>query len=116
MNLAPRPAPTCSEHCRASSGRTAGSWPNRPTTPGPGRCSACCATVRWEAGAVRDGLRAYAVEHLGADGILVVDETGFLKKDRASAGVQKRCTGTAGRIENAQVGVFLALATERGRA
>lgn len=46
----------------------------------------------------------------------MVDETGFLKKDRASAGVQKRCTGTAGRIENAQVGVFLALATERGRA
>ncbi|RUP66007.1 hypothetical protein SSPNP10_22470 [Streptomyces sp. NP10] len=45
----------------------------------------------------------------------MLDETGFLKKGRASAGVQRPCTGTAGRIENAQVGVFLDLATERGR-
>ncbi|MGJ3558160.1 transposase [Streptomyces sp. INA 01156] len=73
--------------------------------------------ARWDADAVRDDLRAYAVEHLGADGgVLVVDETGFLKKGRSSAGVQRQYTGTAGRIENAQVGVFLALATERGRA
>jgi SRSO17 transposase len=73
--------------------------------------------ARWDADAVRDDLRAYAVEHLGADGgVLVVDETGFLKKGRSSAGVQRQYTGTAGRIENAQVGVLLALATERGRA
>lgn len=73
--------------------------------------------ARWDADAVRDDLRAYAAEHLGADGgVLVVDETGFLKKGRSSAGVQRQYTGTAGRIENAQVGVFLALATERGRA
>ncbi len=73
--------------------------------------------ARWDADAVRDDLRAYAVEHLGADGgVLVVDETGFLKKGRSSAGVQRQYTGTPGRIENAQVGVFLALATSRGRA
>ncbi|MFF8315214.1 IS701 family transposase [Streptomyces lydicus] len=75
----------------------------------------CCA--RWDAEAVRDDLRAYAAEHLGADGgVLVVDETGFLKKGRSSAGVQRQYTGTAGRIENTQIGVFLAPATSRGRA
>lgn len=73
--------------------------------------------ARWDADAVRDEVRAYAAEHLGADdGVLIVDETGFLKKGRSSAGVQRQYTGTAGRIENARVGVFLALATNRGRA
>ncbi|MET9917498.1 transposase [Streptomyces sp. NPDC006435] len=73
--------------------------------------------ARWDADVVRDDLCAYAAEHLGADGSgLVVDETGFLKKGRSSAGVQSQYTGTAGRIENAQVGVFLAHATSRGRA
>ncbi|MFB6556700.1 transposase, partial [Streptomyces sp. NPDC056405] len=61
--------------------------------------------------------RAYAAEHLGANGgVLGVDENGFLKTGWSSAGVQRQYTGTAGRIENAQVGVFLALATSRGRA
>ncbi|MGX1300093.1 SRSO17 transposase [Streptomyces albogriseolus] len=55
--------------------------------------------------------------HLGADdGVLIVDETGFLKKGRGSAGVQRQYTGTAGRIENSQVGVFLAYASRHGRA
>ncbi|MER6625990.1 IS701 family transposase [Streptomyces sp. NPDC000931] len=73
--------------------------------------------ARWDADAVRDDLRAYAADHLGTDGaVLIVDETGFVKKGHASAGVQRQYTGTAGRIENSQVGVFLALATERGRA
>ncbi|MFE0938462.1 IS701 family transposase [Streptomyces mutabilis] len=73
--------------------------------------------ARWDADAVRDDLRAYAAEHLGADGaVLVVDETGFVKKGRYSAGVQRQYTGTAGRVENSQVGVFLAYATSRGRA
>jgi hypothetical protein len=72
--------------------------------------------ARWDADAVRDDVRTYAVEHLGADGgVLIVDETGLVKKGRASAGVQRQYTGTAGRIENSQVGVFLAYATERGR-
>ncbi|GAA3311785.1 hypothetical protein GCM10020295_82260 [Streptomyces cinereospinus] len=83
----------------------------------PGPMQRLLRYARWDADAVRDDLRAYAAEHLGADGgVLVVDETGFLKKGQCSAGVQRQYTGTAGRIENAQVGVFLALATERGRA
>ncbi|MFH8445983.1 transposase [Streptomyces sp. NPDC018026] len=56
------------------------------------------------------------VEHLGTDGgALIVDETGFVKKGRASAGVQHQCPGTAGRIENSQAGVLVAYATSRGR-
>ena len=72
---------------------------------------------RWDADQVRDDLRDYVVEHLGdADGVLVVDETGFLKKGDKSAGVQRQYSGTAGRIENCQVGVFLAHAGAKGRA
>jgi len=71
----------------------------------------------WDADAVRDDLRAYVVEHLGApDGVLVIDETGFLKKGTKSVGVKRQYSGTAGRIENCQVGVFLAYATVQGRA
>ncbi|GCD39703.1 transposase [Streptomyces chrestomyceticus JCM 4735] len=73
--------------------------------------------ARWDADAVRDDLRAYAAEHLGTDGgVLVADETGFVTKGSASAGVPRQYTGTAGRIENGQVGVLLAHATRRGRA
>lgn len=70
----------------------------------------------WDADAVRDDLRAYVVESLAdSDAVLVVDETGFLKKGDKSVGVQRQYTGTAGRIENAQVGVFLAYAASAGR-
>ena len=73
-------------------------------------------TYRWDADQVRDDLRDYVVEHLGAaDGVLVVDETGFLKKGSKSVGVPRQYSGTAGRIENSQVGVFLAYAGARGR-
>jgi SRSO17 transposase len=73
--------------------------------------------MRWDADAVRDDLRAYVVEHLGdADAVLVLDETGFLKKGERSAGVQRQYSGTAGRIENCQVGVFLGYAGRHGRA
>ena len=73
--------------------------------------------MRWDADAVRDDLRAYVVEHLGdPDAVLVVDETGFLKKGAKSAGVQRQYTGTAGRIENCQVGVFLGYASRHGHA
>ena len=69
----------------------------------------------WDADAVRDDIRAIAVEHLGTrDAILVVDETGDVKKGVCSVGVQRQYTGTAGRIENAQVGVFLTYATTVG--
>ena len=65
---------------------------------------------------VRDDLRAYVVEHLGDErGVLVVDETGFLKKGTKSVGVQRQYSGTAGRIENSQIGVFLTYATAQGR-
>ena len=71
----------------------------------------------WDADGVRDDLRAYVVEHLGDPGaVLVVDETGFLKKGVKSVGVQRQYSGTAGRIENCQVGVFLAYAAPAGRA
>ncbi|MFE5881523.1 IS701 family transposase [Streptomyces hydrogenans] len=83
----------------------------------PGPMQRLLSYARWDADAVRDDIRTYAVEHFGADGgVLIVGETGFLKKGRASAGVQRQYTGTAGRIENSQVGVFLAYATGRGRA
>src|SRR4051794_25261674 len=70
----------------------------------------------WDADAVRDDLRDYVVAHLGTDAaVLVVDETGFLKKGSKSAGVGRQYSGTAGRIENCQIGVFLAYATPAGR-
>jgi SRSO17 transposase len=75
--------------------------------------------ARWDADDVRDTLLPYARAHLlteGDHGVLIVDETGFLKKGDKSVGVQRQYSGTAGRIENSQVGVFLALASSRGRA
>jgi SRSO17 transposase len=75
------------------------------------------ARMRWDADQVRDDLRTYVVEHLGdAGAILVLDETGFVKKGVKSAGVQRQYSGTAGRIENCQIGVFLAYASLHGRA
>jgi SRSO17 transposase len=75
------------------------------------------ASAAWDVDAVRDDLRAYVESALGStDGVLIVDETGFLKKGTKSAGVQRQYSGTAGRIENCQIGVFLAYATARGHA
>jgi SRSO17 transposase len=66
----------------------------------------------WDPDLLRDDLRAWVVEHLGdPGGVLVIDDTGFLKKGTKSAGVQRQYSGTAGRIENCQIGVFLAYAT-----
>jgi len=75
-------------------------------------------SAKWDAGAVRDDLREYVVEHLGDEetGILIVDETGFLKKGEKSVGVARQYTGTAGDTSNCQVGVFLAYASEKGAA
>lgn len=73
--------------------------------------------ARWDPHEVRDDLRAYVVEHLGdPDGVLIVDETGFLKQGNRSVGVQRQYSGTAGRVENCQLGVFLAYATSGGHA
>ena len=75
-------------------------------------------TAEWDANAVRDDLREYVVEHLGDDagGVLIVDETGFLKKGEKSVGVKRQYTGTAGKTENCQVGVFVAYASNKGAA
>ncbi|WP_370374707.1 IS701 family transposase, partial [Catenulispora sp. GP43] len=70
----------------------------------------------WDADEVRDRLREYVVERLGdAEAVLVGDDTGFLKKGRESAGVQRQYSGTAGRTENCQIGTFLAYASRHGR-
>lgn len=73
--------------------------------------------TRWDADLVRDDLRRYLIEKLGdEDAVLVVDETGFLKKGKHSVGVKRQYSGTAGGVENCQVGVFLAYATAKGAA
>ena len=85
--------------------------------PTPDGMQAFLARVHWDADALRDDLRAYVVEHLGDDdAVLVLDETGFLKKGTKSAGVHRQYSGTAGRIENCQIGVFLGYASRHGRA
>jgi SRSO17 transposase len=71
----------------------------------------------WDEEAVRDELRAYVVEHLEDEhGVLVVDETGFVKKGKKSVGVARQYSGTAGRRENCQIGVFLSYASAKGHA
>lgn len=85
--------------------------------PTPDGVQHLLARAGWDADAVRDDLRAYVAEHLGdPGGVLVVDETGFLKKGVKSCGVARQYSGTAGRIENCQIGVFLGYVTNRGRA
>ena len=80
-------------------------------------CSTCCARRTGTPTAVRDDLRGYVVERLGEpDAVLVVDETGDLKKGAHTVGVQRQYTGTAGRIENAQVAVYLTYASDAGHA
>jgi SRSO17 transposase len=74
-------------------------------------------TARWDADKLLGDVRAWVVAHLGEPGgILVIDETGDLKKGTATVGVQRQYTGTAGRIENSQVAVYLAYATSKGHA
>jgi SRSO17 transposase len=71
----------------------------------------------WDPEAVRDELRTYVMEHLGdTNAVLVIDETGFLKKGHHSAGVARQYSGTAGRIDNCQIGVFVAYASCHGQA
>ena len=72
----------------------------------------------WDADTLRDDVRRAVVEHIGDPerGVLILDETGFLKKGIRSAGVGRQYSGTAGRIENSQIGVFLAYGSDRGRA
>jgi SRSO17 transposase len=83
----------------------------------PGGMQHLLGRARWDAGGVRDDLRDYVAGHLGDPGaVLVVDETGDVKKGTATAGVQRQYTGTAGRTENAQVAVCLAYVAPAGHA
>jgi SRSO17 transposase len=83
----------------------------------PWRTQRVLSHVQWDQDAARDICRDYVIEHIGSsDGVLVVDETGFLKKGTHSAGVARQYSGTAGRIENCQIGVFLAYASSKGHA
>ena len=83
----------------------------------PYRMQSLLGRSSWNADALRDGVRAEAIASLGdRSGVLVVDETGFLKKGEHSVGVARQYSGTAGRIENCQVGVFLGYASRFGEA
>jgi SRSO17 transposase len=85
--------------------------------PNPDGMQHLLARAVWDHDKVRDDLRDYLVEHLGdPEAVLVVDETGDLKKGTTTVGVQRQYTGTAGRIENAQVAVYLLYATDAGHA
>ena len=84
---------------------------------GPFRMQSLLGRSSWDADALRDLVRAEVLESLGdAAGVLVVDETGFLKKGTHSVGVARQYSGTAGRIDNCQVGVFLGYASRFGQA
>src|SRR3954449_6360775 len=83
----------------------------------PWRTQAVLSQALWSQDKARALCRSYVVEHVGApDGVLVVDETGFLKKGTRSVGVARQYTGTAGRIENCQIGVFLGYGSSKGHA
>ena len=85
--------------------------------PGPWRQQAILGRGRWDADALRDIVRDYALETLAdEDAVLVVDETGFLKQGKASCGVARQYTGSAGKITNCQIGVFACYVGSRGHA
>jgi SRSO17 transposase len=85
--------------------------------PGPWRQQAILGRGRWDADALRDIVRDYVVEHLAdKEAVLVIDETGFLKQGKASCGVGRQYTGSAGKITNCQIGVFAAYVSRHGHA
>ncbi len=85
--------------------------------PGPWRQQAILGRTHWDAEALRDVVRDYVVETLASPGaVLVIDETGFLKQGRASCGVGRQYTGSAGKITNCQIGVFAAYVSDQGHA
>src|SRR6187401_1056603 len=85
--------------------------------PGPWRQQAILGRRDWDADELRDIVRDYVIEHLADDAaVLVIDETGFLKQGKASCGVARQYTGSAGKITNCQIGVFAAYVSDRGHA
>src|SRR4051812_41770448 len=104
--------------CSGVSGaRQAGCGAEAAGDPGPWRQPAILGRTHWDAEALRDVVRDYVVETLAApDAVLVIDETGFLKQGKASCGVGRQYTGSAGKITNCQIGVFAAYVSSRGHA
>src|SRR5437763_4856595 len=85
--------------------------------PGPWRQQAILGRRDWDADALRDIVRDYVIEHLAdEDAVLVIDETGFLKQGKASCGVARQYTGSAGKITNCQIGVFATYVSRHGHA
>ena len=85
--------------------------------PGPWRQQAILGRGRWDADALRDIVRDYALETLAdTDAVLVLDETGFLKQGKTSCGVARQYTGSAGKITNCQIGVFASYVSRHGHA
>jgi len=85
--------------------------------PGPWRQQAILGRGRWDADALRDIVRDYALETLADDdAVLVIDETGFLNQGKASCGVARQYTGSAGKITNCQIGVFTCYVLRHGHA
>ena len=85
--------------------------------PGPWRQQAILGRALWEADDLRDIVRGYVIEHLADDdAVLVIDETGFLKQGKASCGVNRQYTGSAGKITNCQIGVFASYVSRHGHA
>jgi SRSO17 transposase len=85
--------------------------------PGPWRQQALLGRAHWDADALRDVVRDHVVDHFGdPDAVLVIDETGFLKKGAASCGVSRQYTGSAGKITNCQIGVFATYVSPKGHA
>lgn len=85
--------------------------------PGPWRQQGLLGRAQWDANALRDVVRDHVVDHFGdPDAVLVVDETGFLKKGAASCGVSRQYTGSAGKITNCQIGVFATYVSSKGYA
>src|ERR1700720_53989 len=83
--------------------------------PGPWRQQAILGRRDWDADGLRDIVRDYVIEHLADDeAVLVIDETGFLKQGKASCGVARQYTGSAGKVTNCQIGVFAAYVSRHG--
>ena len=101
-------------HCERKNGWQLAEWMGEAA---PYRVQHLLDRARWDADAARDQLREYVLEELSSpNAVLIADETGFLKKGEHSVGVKRQYTGTAGRIENSQVGVFLCYASDKGAA
>jgi SRSO17 transposase len=92
-------------------------WAGAAGDKGPWRQQAILGRTRWEADALRDIVRDYALETLAdPDAVLVIDETGFLKQGKASCGVARQYTGSTGKVTNCQIGVFAAYVSRHGHA